>query len=777
MSVQHHILDPKMILKTYFGYDSFKKGQEEVISALLRGRDVMAVMPTGSGKSVCYQIPALMMSGLTLVISPLISLMQDQVKSLEEAGINAGYVNSMLSEAKILEVYSRAGKGEFKILYVAPERLDSEIFMDFALSVDISMVCIDEAHCVSQWGQDFRPSYLNICTFVQSLKKRPVIGAFTATATKEVKTDIELMLRLNDPITVATGFDRENLFFSVEELSVRDKARYVLKYVKDHPDDCGIIYCSTRKNVDTIYAMLIGAGIRAARYHAGMDADERRESQDEFVYDRANVIVATNAFGMGIDKSNVRFVIHFNMPQCMENYYQEAGRAGRDGEPSQCILLFSGQDVIIDRFLLEHKDFTDIPEEDIEAIRQRDQRRLRIMENYCKTTGCLRNYILSYFGENRSLPCENCSNCQREFTQTELTQEAKQVINCVYEAKGRYGVKVIVDTLLGRDNARLKSLGTIRYRTYGALKGFDEVTLRQLLEQMINEGYLVKTEDQYPVLKMGDISPLKDPLTQVVIRTYKEKEKSQAKPAKGKGRVLTEDGYVLLRRLRELRYSIAKYRGVPPYVVFGDRTLMDIVVKMPTDEDSMLEVSGVGEVKMHQYGKVFIDAVKRFKEELPGVSTCIDHRDGTDETGADPATKATEDKKEKKAKKTKRPKTQKPDFYINVMESVLFEYKDLMFASEISDELNRISSVADCRKCRYKNIWEFFLTKGYVRQNEKDGETVKEVTKEGYERGVVTEVRTNSKGEEYTRILYPPSLQKEAVEAFVKDVNAEEMQM
>ncbi|MDE6212672.1 MAG: RecQ family ATP-dependent DNA helicase, partial [Lachnospiraceae bacterium] len=491
-------MDAKETLKVYFGYDSFKPGQEEIIDAILEGKDVLAIMPTGAGKSVCYQVPAMLLPGITIVISPLISLMQDQVKALNAAGIHAGYINSSLTDAQILKVYSKALEGAYKLLYVAPERLESYEFTDFVGKIEISMVTVDEAHCISQWGQDFRPSYLKIVEFIDALPKRPIVSAFTATATEEVKTDISCVLKLQDPKVVVTGFNRENLYFDVETIKKKDD--YVLEYINKHPDDSGIIYCATRKNVDTLYELLSGAGVPATRYHAGMNNEDRKESQDDFIYDRLPVIVATNAFGMGIDKSNVRFVIHYNMPQSMENYYQEAGRAGRDGEPSQCIMLFSAQDIMINKFLLEHKDFTDIPDEDIELIKQRDARRLQVMEGYCRTSGCLRNYILAYFGEKPEKPCGSCGNCHREFTEIDMTWEAKQVINCVYEAKGRYGLNIIIGTLLGADRARLKELHMTDYKTYGILKNRSEFDLRLLIGQLLLEGYLYQTADKYSVI-------------------------------------------------------------------------------------------------------------------------------------------------------------------------------------------------------------------------------------------------------------------------------------
>ena len=410
-------MDASQVLKQYFGYDSFRKGQSDIIEAILQGQDALAIMPTGAGKSVCYQVPAMLLSGITIVISPLISLMQDQVKSLNEAGINAAYINSTLSEQQMYKALDYAAQGKYKIIYVAPERLETMSFMTFAQKADISMVTIDEAHCISQWGQDFRPSYLKIVDFIDSLPERPVVSAFTATATSEVKTDIECILKLKSPKLVVTGFDRKNLYYSVEHLSGKKKDAYIAAYIKEHMDESGIIYCATRKNVDKLYDEFSSLGISVTKYHAGLDNETRKQNQDDFIYDRVQVVIATNAFGMGIDKSNVRYVIHYNMPQSMENYYQEAGRAGRDGGESQCILLFSAQDVIIDKFLLDSKEFEGVEDEDRSVIRERDLHRLHTMEMYCKTTECLRNYILSYFGEKTGEPCGNCGNCNNEYEQ------------------------------------------------------------------------------------------------------------------------------------------------------------------------------------------------------------------------------------------------------------------------------------------------------------------------------------------------------------------------
>lgn len=610
-------------LKTYFGYDTFREGQEKIVEAILTNRDVLAIMPTGAGKSICYQIPALILPGITLVISPLISLMQDQVKALNDAGIHAAFINSSLTENQISKALYLAASGRYKIIYVAPERLENYEFLEFARNVEISMVTVDEAHCISQWGQDFRPSYLKIVEFIKNLPKRPIVSAFTATATEEVKNDILCTLSLADPEVVITGFDRKNLYYSVE--NIRRKDEFIMEYIEKHPTESGIIYCATRKNVDNLFELLFKRGVPVTRYHAGLTNETRKKNQDDFIYDRTPVIIATNAFGMGIDKSNVRYVIHYNMPQSMENYYQEAGRAGRDGENSQCILLFSLQDVMIDRMLLDNKDFSDVDEEDEYLIRQRDIRRLQTMEGYCKTTGCLRNYILEYFGEKTSGPCDNCGNCHREYHEVDMTAEAKWVVNCVAETRGRYGLTIILGTLMGAKRARLRELRTDQYKSYGALSGHSEAELRTLISQMTEMGYLYQTQEKYSVLKLGNITPLKDANTRVIMRTYEEKEpdkkkKTQKAVRKRSTDALTSAGYDLFEILRKLRLEIAKEESMPPYIIFSDKTLIDMCVKKPSDEEEMLNVSGVGANKLKKYGQRFLQEIQKFCTERPGVT-------------------------------------------------------------------------------------------------------------------------------------------------------------
>lgn len=624
-------VSPLQILKTYFGYDSFREGQGEIIDTILSGRDALAIMPTGAGKSLCYQVPALLLPGITLVVSPLISLMQDQVKSLNEAGIHAAYINSSLTEGQINKALSFAARGVYKIIYVAPERLETASFLSFALHTPISMVTVDEAHCISQWGQDFRPSYLKIIDFVEQLPGNPIISAFTATATEVVKNDIARILKLKNPNVVVTGFDRENLYYQVEHLTGKQKDIFIQNYIETHPNESGIIYCATRKNVDTLYEKLLKQGISVTRYHAGMNNDIRKKSQDDFIYDRAQVVIATNAFGMGIDKSNVRFVIHYNMPQSMENYYQEAGRAGRDGEPAKCILLFSTQDVMISKLLLGSKDFEGMDFQEIEQVKHQDSRRLQLMEGYCMTTSCLRNYILKYFGETTHQPCDNCGNCHQEFEELDMTLDAKWVVGCITEMRGRYGQALAIGTLLGSKKARLKDIGATSYNCYGQLENRTEADLRLLISQMIRMGYITQTEGEYSVLKAGNIADLQNKNTKIIIKKFKEKEKisttkkhktpfkkdsfSASTESSSTDSTATNFSHnsALFEALRQLRLQIAKEESVPPYIVFTDRTLIDMCSKLPQNEDEMLNVSGVGQNKLKKYGQRFLQEISAFQ--------------------------------------------------------------------------------------------------------------------------------------------------------------------
>lgn len=610
-------MDKYEVLKKYYGYHSFRAGQEVLIEGILCGRDAFGIMPTGAGKSICYQVPALMMSGITIVVSPLISLMKDQVRALNEAGVHAAYINSSLTENQIVKALANAKNGRYKIVYAAPERLLTPRFLDFAMNVPISMITVDEAHCISQWGQDFRPSYRSILDLVERLPKRPVVSAFTATATDVVQSDIMNILKLRNPVHIVTGYDRKNLYFEVVQSNKKDWL--MVDYIKKHEEESGIIYCSTRKNVEKVYSILVSQGISATKYHAGLDGEVRKKNQDDFIYDEKKIVVATNAFGMGIDKSNVRYVLHYNMPQSMENYYQEAGRAGRDGENARCILLFAAKDVIINKFLLDKKVFEGTDADDIDLIKQRDVHRLRVMEGYCRTTSCLRNYILEYFGERTSAPCDNCGNCHREYSEADMTDDAKWVINCVAETKGRYGQNIVIGTLLGANRARLKEVGATAYKSYGVLAHRKETDLRLLINQMLAEAYIVQTDGEYSVLRMGDISGLRSKDTRIIVRTFVEKEKTVSDTGKKKRSTdtLTGAGFKLFEKLRQLRLVIAKEEAMPPYIIFSDKTLIDMCAKVPRDRQEMLTVSGVAETKFKKYGERFLAAVTEYVSENP----------------------------------------------------------------------------------------------------------------------------------------------------------------
>lgn len=606
-------MDKYEVLKQYFGYDEFREGQEILIDSLLQGRDTLGIMPTGAGKSLCYQVPALLLPGLTLVISPLISLMKDQVGALNQAGVHAAFLNSSLTLGQYRKALELARQGRYKIIYVAPERLLTEEFLEFARGADISMVSVDEAHCISQWGQDFRPSYLKITDFIEQLPNRPVISAFTATATAAVRDDIMALLRLREPTQLTTGFDRQNLTFIVRH--PQDKYGVTEEYVRSHRDQCGIIYCLTRKLVEEVCDRLIRAGISATRYHAGLTDNERKANQDDFIYDRRQVMVATNAFGMGIDKSNVRYVIHYNMPKNIESYYQEAGRAGRDGLPSECILLYGGQDVVTNQFLIDRgQDNEALDDESAALIKEREKERLKKMTFYCFTNECLRDYILRYFGEYGANYCGNCSNCLTQFEEQDVTEAAKTLIECVKSSHERFGMTMIVDTVHGSTAAKITKCRMDQNPCHGRAKDIPVFKLRQIMNYLTMHGYLELEGDEYPVLKLTELSgEVLEGGQKVTMKVAKEREleMKQKKPAKNKTDVsLADVDRNLFEELRELRMEIAKREKVPPYVVFSDKTLTHMCRVLPKNKEEMLSVPGVGAFKCDKYGDSFLEAIK-----------------------------------------------------------------------------------------------------------------------------------------------------------------------
>ena len=595
-------------LKTYFGYDAFRGGQEAVIDALLSGRDVMAVMPTGAGKSVCYQVPALLLPGITIVVSPLVSLMRDQVTALVQMGVPAAYLNSSLTFRQYLLALDRAKAGRYKIIYVAPERLETEGFRSFAETADISLVAVDEAHCISQWGQDFRPSYLNIPAFVNSLPKRPPVGAFTATATPDVRGDILKLLKLKAPLSVTTGFDRENLYFEVQQPSGKRAA--LLELVRSRPGKCGIVYCATRKTVEEVCGFLQDEGIAATRYHAGLEAEERLKNQEDFLYDRAAVMVATNAFGMGIDKSDVRYVIHYNMPKDMESYYQEAGRAGRDGAPSSCILLYSGQDVRTAQFLIEHSE----PREELDAVtaaqlRERDRERLRQMEGYCQTRRCLRQYILQYFGESAPDYCGTCYNCLHNFEEVDISREAKLIVRCISETGQCFGAGIIAETLCGAVTDKVRKYHMDRESTYGALRELTQAEVRERIRCLMEEGVLEASSGPYPVLRLTEKAEDVVYGAAPLLMRSDRKEQPAVRPVPTE---LEGEDAELFRRLRALRAKAARFQGIPAYMVFSDKTLREMAVRRPATMAQLRAVGGVGSAKAERYGRQFLEEIQNF---------------------------------------------------------------------------------------------------------------------------------------------------------------------
>ena len=634
-------VDPRALeaLNRYFGYDSFRPGQSGIVSAILTGRDVLGVMPTGAGKSICYQIPAAILPGVAIVISPLISLMRDQVDALNDVGLPAAFINTTQTPDEQDLVFAQALSGQIKLLYVAPERLETERFRNFAVRVPISLVAVDEAHCVSQWGQDFRSSYLGIGEFIAGLPTRPTVAAFTATATERVRRDIVSILGLHTPSITVTGFDRPNLYFDVISMPRKDKASWVASYIASHPDESGIVYCATRKETEALAESLNSAvaelraaggadvsdiGTIAVAYHGGMSANAREKAQRDFVTDRVPVVVATNAFGMGIDKSNVRFVIHHNMPESIEAYYQEAGRAGRDGEPSRCTLLWNESDIVTRRRLLD-SDYENerLTPEEQEAVRASKRRLLDAMVGYCRTTDCLHAYMTRYFGETAGAAAKTdgkcvggCANCEHTFETIDVTDIARAISRCVHDVNQHVGSGKIVKVLRGSKAQDLSYLNPESLPSFGMLDEVPEARIRDVLSQMATDGFLTIAEGRLPIVGFGPraaetVAPEFHYDIKKIKRADARARRTPDVSTPAVGSYVPDDGdEALFQKLRALRLDIARELGKPPYIVFSDKTLRDMVRVKPITDDQFLAVNGVGESKLKQYGERFMAAIR-----------------------------------------------------------------------------------------------------------------------------------------------------------------------
>ncbi len=770
-------MDKYEVLKKYFGYDSFRPGQEVLVDAILEGRDTLGIMPTGAGKSLCYQVPALLMPGITLVISPLISLMKDQVTTLNQAGIHAAYLNSSLTQGQYLTALRNMQRGQYKIVYVAPERLMTDSFQEAVRGITLSMLSVDEAHCISQWGQDFRPSYLRIHEFVETLNYRPVISAFTATATREVREDILALLDLRDPVSLTTGFDRKNLKFIVQH--PRDKMQTVLNYLKENEQECGIIYCLTRKTVEEVCERLQREGYSATRYHAGLSDRERQENQEAFIYDQKQIMVATNAFGMGIDKSNVRYVIHYNMPKNIESYYQEAGRAGRDGLPSECLLLYAGQDVITNQFFIDKMEGSEaMDDETARMVQERERERLRKMTFYCTTNECLRDYILRYFGEYGSNYCGNCSNCLTQFEEKDVTETARKLVGCVKESRWNYGMTMIVDTVHGSRNAKVIRGRMDENPYYGSCSQVPVYQLRQVMNHLILNGYLLLTDDNYPVVRLTEQSKELLEGGTVTMKVAKEQPKEKAKPEKEKrSRMPKLEGDIdpeLFAQLRELRLELAKKEKVPPYIVFSDKTLAQMCLLKPRTRAKMLEVSGVGEFKYEKYGERFLqkireltagEAAQQADQELPEEED-EEEMPLEEDLAAAPVRKKKPTENASDSKKTPgKTSSHKQPFVMTEEIAQKIQFSSRATLSEFVKQLNSLRDEKTVRCLAFQEIMQHLIEEGYLVEEPGTEENKKHrsITAKGLVFGIYSEKIFSQYGDEYEVIFYAEKAQRQLV--------------
>ncbi|WP_099204159.1 DNA helicase RecQ [Scatolibacter rhodanostii] len=735
----------KETLKKYFGYDSFRGGQEELTSSILSGKDVLGIMPTGAGKSICFQLPAIMLEGITLVVSPLISLMQDQVRALIQSGIPAAYINSSLTYRQVEAALYNAKNGKYKLIYVAPERLLTPDFLTFARSVKISMLTVDEAHCISQWGQDFRPSYAEIPEFINQLEERPIVSAFTATATKRVREDILSLLKLQNPTVLVTGFNRENLYFEVQEPS--NKMQALFDFLHENRDKSGIVYCFTRKTVEEVCEEINHQGHSALRYHAGLGDRERHQNQEDFLFDKVQIMVATNAFGMGIDKSNVGFVVHYNMPKDIESYYQEAGRAGRDGSEATCLMLYSGKDVVMNKWLIENaKDTLSVDEETATKLKERDYRRLRDMTFYARTTDCLRGYILRYFGESPKPHCGNCSNCGTKFETIDITKESQKILSCIARTGERFGAGVIIDVLKGSQSKRIKELEFDKLSTYN-ISQEDVHTLHSMIEFLVQQDYLHRDDGQYAILsfssKSQNVLKGKVSLEMKLPKEVKSKVKENAKTRKSGTAILPPDREELFNSLKILRKQIADVQGVPPFVIFYDKALIEMCVQLPESEKQFLDISGVGDAKLAKYGERFLQIIKEYKKEKsiktePIMSKSVGQKSRKDN-----------------------------------LKSLILPSEDVLKKIEIVEKPSQITFIAqainlvmaehECSTVSPIKISEWLMSQGYLKISEQEGKRTKIPSEKGLRFGISQEKREREKAK-YSVNLYPSSMQEFIIE-------------